>query len=87
LHNGLEMIVPEVDQQSSAFEFYRKQQEAWRINGNISAVNGMRDLSSPNDLTAWTLDKYKNMHILEKTWEIAPNREWWILIGADTYLI
>ena len=47
----------------------------------------MRDPDYPDNLAAWTLDKYKNMHILEKTWELAPNKEWYILIDADTYLI
>lgn len=87
LYDALDTIAPEVKQQDSAFEFYRKQQDAWRTDGNISALKGMRDPDSPNDLAAWTLDKYKNMHILEKTWELAPDREWYILIDADTYLI
>jgi hypothetical protein len=87
LHDALETVASEVKQQNSAFEFYRKQQEAWHAHGNVSAVKGMRDPDSPNDLAAWTLDKYKNMHILEKMWELAPDKEWYILVDADTYLI
>lgn len=87
LYGALETIAPEVQQQNSAFEFYRKQQEVWHTNGNVSTVMDMRSPDSPNDLAAWTLDKYKNMHILEKTWELAPGKEWYILIDADTYLI
>lgn len=87
LYDALETIAPDVKQQNSAFEFYRKQQEAWRTDGNVSAVKGLRDPDSPNDLAAWTLDKYKFMHVLEKTWDLAPNKEWYILIDADTYLI
>ncbi|KAF3910202.1 hypothetical protein ABW21_db0201910 [Orbilia brochopaga] len=89
LHDALETIAPEVKQKDSAFEFYKKQQAAWQRDGSVSAVKGMRDpaAANPNDLAAWTLDKYKNLHILEKTWELAPDRDWYILIDADTYLI
>jgi len=38
------------------------------------------------ELAAWTLDKYKFLHTLEKTWALKPNKDWYLLIDADTYL-
>lgn len=87
LHDVLVDISPEVKKLDGAFEFYRLQQEAWRRDGNVNSTKGMKDLKSPNDLAAWTLDKYKNTHILEKVWEFAPDKEWYIVIDADTYIV
>ncbi|KAK0130325.1 hypothetical protein ONS96_000846 [Cadophora gregata f. sp. sojae] len=87
LHDTLNKISPEVKKLDGAFEFYRLQQEAWRRDGSVNSTRGMKDPSSSSDLAAWTLDKYKNTHILEKIWEFAPEKEWYIVIDADTYVI
>ncbi|KAL2069927.1 hypothetical protein VTL71DRAFT_14606 [Oculimacula yallundae] len=86
LHNALVDISPEVKDLDAAFDFYRLQQEAWQRDGNVDSTKGMKYSNSSDNLAAWTLDKYKNTHILEKLWEIAPEKEWYILIDADTYL-
>lgn len=86
LHDALESISPSV-KESHEFEFYRKQQEAWTNNHSVDALKGAKDPKSPDNLAAWTLDKYKNMHILERTWELMPDMDWYVLIDADTYIV
>ncbi|KAF5966417.1 hypothetical protein FBULB1_11663 [Fusarium bulbicola] len=34
----------------------------------------------------WNLDKYKFLHMVEKAWEMRPNKEWYVFAEADTYL-
>ena len=87
LHDSLNDISPEVKKLDSAFEFYRLQQEGWERDGNVNSTREMKDASSPDNLAAWTLDKYKNTHILEKVWEFLPEKEWYIVIDADTYVV
>ncbi|KAG4430449.1 hypothetical protein IFR05_014075 [Cadophora sp. M221] len=77
LHDALVDIALEVKKLDGAFEFYQLKQEAWRRDENVNSTKGMKDHKSSNDLAAWTLDKYKNTHILEK----------YIVIDADTYVV
>ena len=35
----------------------------------------------------WDLDKYKNIHMLAKTWQQRPNAKWYVFIDADSYLV
>lgn len=41
----------------------------------------------PEDSAAWKLDKYKFLHVLEKTWRKKPDMDWYFLIDADTYVL
>ncbi|KAF5967320.1 glycosyltransferase family 31 [Fusarium coicis] len=34
----------------------------------------------------WNLDKYKFLHMVEKAWEMRPNKEWYVFSEADTYV-
>ena len=54
----------------------------WNKDGNISALQTDEGRS-----VAWTLDKYKNIHIVEKLWELEHDMDWYFLIDADTYVI
>jgi hypothetical protein len=39
------------------------------------------------NLAAWTLDKYKQLHILEKLYTEYPDKDWYLIMDADTYLV
>ena len=86
LHDALQTISPSV-MEDPVFEFYHRQRELWKTEHNVSSLKGAKDPSKPDDLAAWSLDKYKNMHIVEKTWELKPDRDWYVFIDADTYLV
>ncbi|XMA19664.1 hypothetical protein WAI453_012455 [Rhynchosporium graminicola] len=87
LYDALVDISPEVRKLDPIFEFYRLQQEAWERDGNVNSTKGMKNVDDPDTSAAWTLDKYKFAHILEKLWEHAPEKEWYVLIDADTYVV
>lgn len=85
LHDALESISSSVE--DPIFEFYHRQRNRWRKNHDISDLKGITIPGIPDEIAAWSLDKYKNMHILEKTWEILPDKEWYVFIDADTYVV
>lgn len=35
----------------------------------------------------WNLDKYKNVHIAEKVYELRPGYDWYLFVDADTYVL
>lgn len=86
LHDSLDAILPSVTEQNPDFDFYHQQSEMWKSNGNISSLKGYKNPEKLDEVAAWTLDKYKNLHIVEKTWALKPDMDWYIFIDADSYL-
>lgn len=86
LYDSLDSVTPSV-KENTDFDFYRRQKEEWESHHNISAVKGQLSPGSSDELAAWRLDKYKNTHILEKTWAMKPEKDWYLLIDADTYVV
>lgn len=35
----------------------------------------------------WDLDKYKFLNMVERTWEMRPNMDWYVFAEADTYIV
>lgn len=35
----------------------------------------------------WDLDKYKFMNMVVRTWEMRPDRKWYVFVEADTYVV
>lgn len=35
----------------------------------------------------WALDRYKNIHMMKKTWQQKPNAKWYLFIDADSYVM
>jgi hypothetical protein len=62
------------------FELYRQQQAYQR--------GGLDMATLKNDgKAAWTLDKYKFLHMVEKTWAQRPHMDWYVFIESDTYVV
>lgn len=76
----------EIKKESPDFEIYRKQQEIKDPERIMKELGKFKNPGS-NDLAAWTLDKYKNMHLVEKTWELKPDMDWYLHVDADTYVL
>ncbi|XMA14362.1 hypothetical protein WAI453_007153 [Rhynchosporium graminicola] len=87
LYDSLDTILPKVMKDSPDFVFYKKQRELWNATHDISSLKEMKHPEKSDMLAAWALDKYKNVHILEKTWALMPNHDWYVFIDADTYLL
>ncbi|KAH7327135.1 hypothetical protein BKA65DRAFT_528149 [Rhexocercosporidium sp. MPI-PUGE-AT-0058] len=87
LVDALDRIPPSVKDGNLDFDIYRKQQE---LQDPVKVVSLLKDMKHPkheDKLAAWALDKYKNIHIVEKAWAAKPNADWYIHIDADTYVI
>jgi hypothetical protein len=63
------------------FDYYRTLQEYQKYGQDISL------LRETSGRAAWNLDKYKFLHMLEKSWKMKPGRKWYVFIEADTYLV
>ncbi|KAK0111531.1 hypothetical protein ONS95_001885 [Cadophora gregata] len=87
LHDALDTIEPSVRDGNSDFDIYRKQQELQDPILIASQLRTMKDPSDSENLAAWKLDKYKNIHIVEKSWALKPNMDWYFNIDADTYVV
>ncbi|KAI8940678.1 hypothetical protein NX059_001948 [Plenodomus lindquistii] len=87
IHDALADIPRAAMEGNSDFDFYWKLKEAKKY-GQIEQM--LRDAHDPRittDLAAWTLDKYKQLHILEKLYAAYPDKDWYLMIDADSYVV
>lgn len=87
LHDALDTISPSIMDNNRDFDFYKTQRDLWKTQKNITSLQGVTHPTAKSDLAAWSLDKWKNIHILEKVWTLRPKMDWYIFIDADTYLV
>jgi hypothetical protein len=87
IHDALDSISSALMSNNADFEFYRQQKALWHEQRDISSLRGAKNPKSPDVLAAWTLDKYKFIYTLEKTWAMKPHMDWYILVDADTYVL
>ena len=92
VHDVLSNVSPSAMEDNTDFNIYRLQQE-YVATGRKNELPSLSKL--PNNSTdwrtegksaAWELDKYKFLHMIERSWALAPNRDWYLFIEADTYL-
>ena len=81
IHDALANVSDSIKSSDPRFEYYHTLQEYHAQGQDISA------LRQKTGDAAWNLDKYKFLHMLEKTWHLRPNRKWYVYIEADTYLV
>lgn len=86
VQDALKSVSKDVKDGNPDFDLYREQQ---KLMDPEKVIETLRDMKSPgsSDLAAWTLDKYKNIHIVEGVWQLQPDQDWYIFIDADTYVI
>ncbi|KAF4626569.1 hypothetical protein G7Y89_g11592 [Cudoniella acicularis] len=87
VYDALDTIPTEVTEGNSDFDIYRKQQELGDPAKVPSVLRDFKDPRNPEALAAWTLDKYKSLHVVEKAWALQPDMDWYFHIDADTYVI
>jgi hypothetical protein len=80
VHDSLETVLDSVRDGNSDFDLYRRQRWCDVDQGNC---NKLGDPSSEG----WNLDKYKNVHMAEKTYEMKPGYDWYVFVDADTYVL
>jgi hypothetical protein len=85
--DALDTVPSEVMNGNTDFDLYRKQLELKDPVRVAEFLKGMKDPRNSDTAAAWTLDKYKKLHILEKAWDLNPNMDWYLHVDADTYVI
>jgi hypothetical protein len=81
IHDALANVTEAVKKDSKDFDYYRTLQE---YNANLQDVSTLRKEFGKE---AWNLDKFKFLHMLEKTWQMRKGKKWYVFIEADTYLV
>ncbi|PYH76986.1 hypothetical protein BO82DRAFT_395718 [Aspergillus uvarum CBS 121591] len=71
---------PSLKESLPNFSLYCKQQEYRRTGQDIATLR-------KDGREAWTLDKYKFLHMVEMTWRERPSMDWYVFIETDTYLV
>lgn len=80
VRDSLDTVLAEAREGNSDFDLYR-QQKACAIDQDMCA----KSVDGPED-AGWNLDKYKNIHMAEKTYRMRPGYDWYVFIDADTYV-
>jgi hypothetical protein len=80
VRDSLETVLSTAKDDNHEFDLYR-QQKACVVDQEMCAKNidGLQG-------AGWNLDKYKNIHIAEKSHRLRPGYEWYFFVDADTYV-
>lgn len=79
IHDSLDTVQTEIKESNKDFELYFRQQQCPI---DQEQCNKNHDTAKQG----WDLDKYKNVHMAEKTYAMRPNYDWYLFIDADTYV-
>jgi len=83
LHDILSNVSPAVKAHPD-FDLYHQQQASLH---NLSALREMKSVTHPEKYASWVLDKYKFLPMAERAWLLQPEKDWYVFIDADTYLV
>ena len=92
IHDVLSRFSPGAMEGNSDFDIYHRQKELVaqgrenQLKSLVSLPNPVDDWHAPGSNAAWALDKYKFLHMVERAWELQPDRDWYVFIEADAYL-
>ncbi|KAI0384703.1 glycosyltransferase family 31 protein [Hypomontagnella monticulosa] len=82
VHDSLQTVMSTVKESNPNFGLYHKQKACV-----VDQQNCHTEGNQGKEFDAWSLDKYKNVHIIEKTYKLRPNYDWYVFIDADTYVL
>lgn len=91
VHDVLSRYNPAMLKSHPDFELYRKQKEYRAEGRDIQTLSTLKDSNSDwrtaGHNAAWALDKYKFLHMIERAWELQPNKDWYLFAETDTYIV
>ena len=91
IHDVLSRYDPEFPANHADFELYRKQKEYQAEGRDVQTLSTMKDSNSDwrtaGHNAAWALDKYKFLHMIERAWELQPDKDWYVFAETDTYIV
>jgi hypothetical protein len=86
MHDALDTVSASEVDNNPDFKFYLEQKALLGETRDISGLRGVESPGSPYQLAAWTLDKYKFLHVLEKTCAMQPDMDWYVIMDAEWYI-
>lgn len=91
IHDVLSRFDPDMVASHPDFELYRKQKEYQAEGRDVQSLSTMKDSNSDwrtaGHNAAWALDKYKFLHMIERAWELQPDKDWYLFAETDTYIV
>lgn len=82
IQDSLDTVLPEAMSGNKDFDLYNRQKTC-SVDQETCNKNSGADTASQG----WALDKYKNIHMAEKTYAQRPDYDWYIFVDADTYVL
>lgn len=80
IHDSLDRVLDSVKSNNTDFDDYFRQRQCAADQESCSYnMNATQE--------RWDLDKYKNIHIAEKTFNMRPNYDWYLFVDADAYVV
>lgn len=78
IQDALDEVTPDILENNGDWQLYKDQKQYMAVG------------QSPEFLElegGWELDKYKNLHMLSKTYKQRPDAKWYLYIDADSYVL
>ncbi|KAH6656890.1 hypothetical protein BKA67DRAFT_655195 [Truncatella angustata] len=82
IHDSLETMLPEAMEGNPDFDLYRRQKAC-----AVDQEKCNKEAEGSSSSEGWSLDKYKNIHIAERVYDMRPDYDWYITVDADTYVL
>lgn len=82
IHDSLETVLVEAMEGNQDFDLYRRQNDC-----AVDQENCNKKADGSSTSAGWILDKYKNIHIAERVYDMRPDYDWYVTIDADTYVL
>lgn len=75
IHDALDKLAASTAKINPDFEVYHLQRGLQHTGKGLSDLDG-----------GWTLDKYKFLPMIQKSWQLKPEKDWYIFFETDTYV-
>lgn len=84
IYDALRNVDEQIRNEHPDFEIYRTIQHYNSTGQDISKLK--EDQRMGDSRAGWKLDKYKFLHMVEETYELRPDANWYVFIETDTYI-
>lgn len=80
VYDSLSNVSAEAMDGNSDFDLYNRQKAC------LVDIDSCNKQGKPAQ-EGWNLDKYKNVHMAEQTYKMRPDKDWYVFVDADTYVL
>lgn len=85
-HDSLSDIPKSAMEGNPEFDYYCNLKEAQKYGQIERMLRKVRNAEDPELLASWVLDKYKHLHMWEKLYAAYPDKDWYLMMDADSTL-